>query len=66
MGKTPEQAQLAAAVERIRVADSYGIEWGNLLSDPDTDPQMRRDVVIVVREFLRREDLAASVEEESS
>jgi len=58
-----DQEQLAAAVQRLRVADSYGIDWGNLLRDPDTDPQMARDVVIVVREFLRREDLAASGEE---
>jgi len=63
MGKTPDQEQLAAAVERLRVVDSYGIEWGKLLTDRDTDPQMARDVVIVVREFLRREDLAASGEE---
>lgn len=58
-----EQEQLAAALERLRVADSYGIEWGNMLRDPDTDPQMIRDVVMVVREFLRREELAASKEE---
>lgn len=59
----PDQEQLAAAVQRLRVADSYGIEWGNMLRDPDTDPQMTRDVVTVVREFLRREDLAATKEE---
>lgn len=48
--------RLAAAVERLRIADSFGIEWGNLLRDADTDPQMAKDCVLVVRAYLELMD----------
>ena len=54
--KNINDAAIASAVERLRIADSYGIEWGNLLKDPDTDPQMVRDVVMVVRAYLALTD----------
>lgn len=47
---------LAEAVRRLRVVDSYAMEWGNLLRDADTDPQMLRDVVTVVRDRIRLDD----------
>jgi hypothetical protein len=47
---------LSESVGRLRVVDSYGMEWGNLLRDADTDPQMLRDVVAVVRDRIRIDD----------
>ena len=44
---------ISEAASRLRTVDSYGFDWANLLRDKDTDPQMLRDVVIVVREYLR-------------
>jgi hypothetical protein len=43
---------LAGAVRRLRMVDSYGIDWSNILRDPDTDPQMMRDVQQVVRQQI--------------
>lgn len=40
------------ALERLRIADSQGVEWANLLRDADTDPQILQDVVSVVRQAL--------------
>lgn len=55
-----EEVDLAASLERLRIADSYGIEWGSLLKDPDTDPRMLLDVVAVVRAYLRQEQSHAA------
>ena len=47
------ETKVEEAAARLRTVDSYGFEWANLLQDRDTDPQMLRDVVAVVREYLR-------------
>ena len=47
---------LEDSIERLRIADSCGIEWANMLQDRDTDPQMIRDVVRVVRAHLKLTD----------
>tara|TARA_R110000868_G_C10468717_1_gene728118 strand:+ start:97 stop:567 length:471 start_codon:yes stop_codon:yes gene_type:complete len=53
---------LTAAVERLRVVETYGAEWGTLLQDKDTDPQMIRDCVAVVRAYLRGDAVTAERE----
>ncbi len=58
--ESPACSSLTAAVERLRVVDAYGAEWGNLLREKDTDPQMAKDCVEVVRAYLR-EDTAKQV-----
>ena len=50
--KAPQGDTLRAAIDRLRIVDSYGIEWSNILSDKDTDPRMLRDVVLAVRALL--------------
>jgi hypothetical protein len=45
--------KLAGSIERLRVTDSYGIEWESLLRDPESDPRMASDCVVVVRAYLR-------------
>ena len=47
------ETKIQDAAARLRTVDSYGFEWANLLRDKDSDPQMLRDVVTVVREYLR-------------
>lgn len=50
--------EIAAATQRLRTVDSYGIDWGTLLRDRDTDPQMIADVVLIVRAYLELQEKA--------
>lgn len=50
------ETKVEEAASRLRTVDSYGFDWANLLRDKDSDPQMLRDVVTVVREYLRMTD----------
>jgi hypothetical protein len=52
-GESMSNTSIASSIERLRIVDSYGIEWANLLRDPDTDQQMAADCVAIVREYLR-------------
>jgi hypothetical protein len=48
--------EIEAAAKRLRMVDGYGIDWGTLLRDRDTDPQMIADVVLIVRAYLELQE----------
>lgn len=43
--------ELSEAVERIKIADSYGLDLVAILQG-DCDPQMIRDVVLIARAYI--------------
>lgn len=51
--QTNKEEQRLAALRRLAIVDSYGIDWEFMLKNADTDPQMARDVVLIVREYIR-------------
>lgn len=51
--QTNKEEQRLAALRRLAIVEEHGVNWECMLKNADTDPQMARDVVLIVREYIR-------------